>query len=206
MPIHFLPLRQPSEVDNYRDCLGLLVYETACQHFDWLFGRREDALSNLESSVGRINSQFSGLRATLALAGDQVAGAFMAMPGRDLPARQRADLLAFLSSRKGPERSEMLQRFSLIAHLDAPVDPSDYYLRALAVDTRYRRHGLGRQLLQQCLDEGRASGCRQCRLEVRVDNEPAMSLYSGAGFRCVREAPATYLGRDIKVASMVLVL
>ena len=52
----------------------------------------------------------------------------------------------------------------------------------VAVDPACRGAGVGRLLVQRVLDDCRASGAAFVSLEVRVSNEPAISLYRNMGF------------------------
>jgi ribosomal protein S18 acetylase RimI-like enzyme len=52
----------------------------------------------------------------------------------------------------------------------------------LAVVPAYRRHGVGRLLLEQVTAKARALGCCKLTLEVRADNQPAQRLYEAVGF------------------------
>ncbi len=51
----------------------------------------------------------------------------------------------------------------------------------LGVDLPFRRSGIGRQLLDYCINENRNFAVR-IYLEVRAGNLPAINLYTGAGF------------------------
>lgn len=53
----------------------------------------------------------------------------------------------------------------------------------LAVHPLARRRGLGRRVLLLLLQEWRKMGMRKVALEVRENNQAAISLYEGAGFR-----------------------
>lgn len=46
----------------------------------------------------------------------------------------------------------------------------------------YRGHGIGKDLLRACLDKARMKGIKRIDLEVRADNETAISLYEKFGF------------------------
>jgi ribosomal-protein-alanine N-acetyltransferase len=59
-----------------------------------------------------------------------------------------------------------------------------------------RRRGIARQLLAALLGEARRRGAREVFLEVRVDNEPALTLYESEGFGRVGTRRGYYdLGR-----------
>lgn len=46
----------------------------------------------------------------------------------------------------------------------------------------YRGQGIGRRLLQACIDKAPQKGITRITLEVRADNQPAIKLYEKAGF------------------------
>jgi ribosomal-protein-alanine N-acetyltransferase len=53
----------------------------------------------------------------------------------------------------------------------------------LAVAPTGRRHGLGRELVEEILEALAARGVRQVYLEVRESNAPARALYAAHAFR-----------------------
>lgn len=52
----------------------------------------------------------------------------------------------------------------------------------IGVDPAYQRRGVGRTLLQALVDRSRQLGAEAVLLEVRVDNDPALTLYERFGF------------------------
>ena len=52
----------------------------------------------------------------------------------------------------------------------------------LAVMGEWRRHGLGRRLLDQAIERARHRGASRIFLEVRTSNREAQSLYERRGF------------------------
>jgi ribosomal protein S18 acetylase RimI-like enzyme len=56
------------------------------------------------------------------------------------------------------------------------------YIHDLYVRPGFRRRGVGRSLLQACLDDLRTAGPRQVRLNVWTKNEDAIRLYRKMGF------------------------
>jgi len=53
----------------------------------------------------------------------------------------------------------------------------------VAVLPDYRGHGIGRQLMQACIERARDEGGEWVALEVRADNVPARHLYLSLGFQ-----------------------
>ena len=68
-------------------------------------------------------------------------------------------------------------------------------LLLLAVRRDRQRTGIGQLLLKQFMDDARQRGARQLHLEVR-DGNPAVKLYSRAGFSQVGRRRNYYSGRD----------
>ncbi len=65
--------------------------------------------------------------------------------------------------------------------LYAVLDEGD--VTNVAVDSPYRRRGIGRALLQYMIELARGRGIRVIHLEVRISNEPAKALYAQLGFQ-----------------------
>jgi [ribosomal protein S18]-alanine N-acetyltransferase len=56
-------------------------------------------------------------------------------------------------------------------------------LASIAIRKSAAGQGLGRLLMQGCEDHARRRGCNRFRLEVRADNQAAISLYEKLGYR-----------------------
>lgn len=68
-------------------------------------------------------------------------------------------------------------------------------LLLLAVSPHARRHGIGAALIARVVAAARQRAARQLFLEVRADN-PALTLYAGAGFVQIGRRPAYYRSGD----------
>lgn len=68
-------------------------------------------------------------------------------------------------------------------------------LMLLAVGSEWRGRGIGKAMLDDCLASARKSGIKKLHLEVRANN-PAVKLYSNAGFENIHRRPAYYKGSD----------
>jgi len=66
------------------------------------------------------------------------------------------------------------------------------HIVSLAVDKGQRRQGIGCALVEEVMKRMRATGLKECFLEVRVTNEPAIKLYEKLGFRVVRRITSYY--------------
>ena len=66
------------------------------------------------------------------------------------------------------------------------IDQSSWLIASIAIDPDYRRTRIGTQLIEDAISIARASDwseAKQVKLQVRVNNEVAIALYSKIGFR-----------------------
>lgn len=63
---------------------------------------------------------------------------------------------------------------------------------SLAVDASVRGLGIGRRMVQRAEDEAQRRGCVRMRLEVRMDNTPALHLYQSMGYEDTAVLPGYY--------------
>lgn len=86
----------------------------------------------------------------------------------------------------------------------ATIPKGDFYVRALAVDDRYRRQGLGTCLLEAIERRARDGGSLRLALDVAAKNREARRLYERVGMSAVAESrkwfglPNTNLIRMVK--------
>jgi ribosomal protein S18 acetylase RimI-like enzyme len=63
---------------------------------------------------------------------------------------------------------------------------------SVAVASSHRGQGIARKLLVRAEREARSRGCNRIRLEVRLDNMPAIRLYESLGFEDKQVLPGYY--------------
>ena len=74
------------------------------------------------------------------------------------------------------------QDTELIGYAGLWFDGNDVEVMTLGTRPDAQGRGIGRMLLDALLARARELGAGSMFLEVRVDNEPALALYAGAGF------------------------
>jgi GNAT superfamily N-acetyltransferase len=77
-----------------------------------------------------------------------------------------------------------------------PMSDGGYEVAKLAVDESSRRTGLGRRLLQRCIEAGRRAGAHRLFLETNSRLAPARALYLAMGFRDLPPEPTLYARCD----------
>ncbi|MGB9741276.1 MAG: ribosomal protein S18-alanine N-acetyltransferase [Candidatus Bathyarchaeia archaeon] len=76
------------------------------------------------------------------------------------------------------------------------------HIVSVAVMPEHRRKGIGQALIADALNGMRSYGAKQCFLEVRVTNDPAINLYTKLGFKVTRTIRGYYAdGEDAYVMS-----
>jgi [ribosomal protein S18]-alanine N-acetyltransferase len=63
--------------------------------------------------------------------------------------------------------------------------PQEAHIINLAIGPAFRRKGLGRQMIETCMEFAQKRGAGLATLEVRESNEAARRLYEGCDFRTV---------------------
>lgn len=71
---------------------------------------------------------------------------------------------------------------TLVGYGGVSILVPDSEIMTFAIAPEFQGQGLGGQFLRLLLAQAQARGCQFCFLEVRADNEPAIRLYSSAGF------------------------
>jgi len=62
-----------------------------------------------------------------------------------------------------------------------PDKPLTLFIEEVGVAGRYQRQGLGRRLVTELLEQGRARGCHEAWVATEVGNEAARALYTALG-------------------------
>ncbi len=96
-----------------------------------------------------------------------------------LPQGQTSRLIATASISFHPDSRETFQSLQ-------PPD-NDAYLCNIAVDPKFRRQGIARQMLRACEEIAAAQGYTRFYLHVRLGDDAARSLYETSGYTVVDE-------------------
>jgi GNAT superfamily N-acetyltransferase len=81
-----------------------------------------------------------------------------------------------------------------------PLDDGGFEVAKMTVAEDQRGSGLGRRLLERCIDEGRARGAPRLYLETNSSLAPAITLYRDMGFSDLepgRRPPTDYARCDV---------
>jgi len=78
-----------------------------------------------------------------------------------------------------------------------PLSDGGYELAKMTISESARGTGLGRRLMQHCVDAARAAGAPRLYLETNSALAPALALYRSAGFRDLAPSHTDYARCDV---------
>ena len=94
----------------------------------------------------------------------------------------------------------------LVGYAGTWFDGVDAQIMTIGVALSHQGRGLGRMLLDALLTHERARRAQHVFLEVRVDNEPAISMYETAGFERLGVRRGYYQPENVDALTMRLAL
>jgi DNA-binding MarR family transcriptional regulator/N-acetylglutamate synthase-like GNAT family acetyltransferase len=112
-----------------------------------------------------------------------------------------ADILVKFIDSSDPKRERIWiaeqdgKRVGSVVLVDAGDQVSQ--LRLLLVEPKARGKGIGRRLIQECIDFSKSKGYKKIRLWTQNNLDAARHLYRKAGFVCVSEKPHRSFGHDL---------
>lgn len=146
------------------------------------FAGPQHTLHDFEAMMTRLveadDSQYSYRNALMAVDGDgHVAGVCVSYDGKDLHRLRKAFVAAALEA-FGRDYSDM----------DDETQSGELYIDSLAVDKRFRRQGIARQLLEASKQKARKLDIPAVGLLVDKGNPDAERLYKACGFKYVDDS------------------
>ena len=70
----------------------------------------------------------------------------------------------------------------LVGYVDLWIMYEQAQIANIGVDRRFQKKGIASALMETCIQKAVERGCENLNLEVRVSNQPAISLYEKYGF------------------------
>jgi ribosomal-protein-alanine N-acetyltransferase len=105
-----------------------------------------------------------------------------------------------------PASQSVLESSIIVGYIVARETAGELHINNVAVRAEYRRLGIGKELLDRVLDEGRRRNAKMAFLEVRSTNHAAQALYEKSGFKDIAHRANYYSEplEDAVVMSMPL--
>lgn len=179
---------------NHLDLMAGLIYESSHELFNFMFTNRADAEKVLQKLLRFESGHFGNQFATVMLVDGEVAGVELGYSNAQLSAQTLSGIINML--RAAP--------VTAWPHLMGPVNnaltdyvllPSSdsYYINNLAIDSKHRGVGLGKQLLDHVIAKARLKNYRCIELDVTESNSGARQFYERYGFHKVSQSGSNEL-------------
>ncbi len=92
----------------------------------------------------------------------------------------------------------------IIGYYALMTGAGEAHLLNLTIAPAWRRHGLGRELLEHSVGSARAHHAENLFLEVRLSNTAAIALYRGSGFVDLAVRRGYYPARDGREDALIM--
>lgn len=113
---------------------------------------------------------------------------------RYTPARLRSLIANSTKNVVVARRGERLAGFGIMTYGEENAN-----LDLLAVKVRYRRRGIGQQIVQWLVKVAKTAGMTGVFVQVRKPNQGAIEFYEKIGFQQIDEVPGYYQGQETAV-------
>jgi ribosomal protein S18 acetylase RimI-like enzyme len=179
------------------------VLDAGAPHLEWLYmGDRERALGIVRDLLASERSELWAGFATVLVEDGRAIGGYLALPGRELPDRRKADLTSLIRATPRENRAELRRRVELGDDLYLPVEPDHRFLSKIGLLAGHRGRGLGGALLDAFVAESWEQGYRHIRLDVARGDGRVVRLYESRGFEAVGSRSLEPLG--VEYVAMIL--
>lgn len=101
-----------------------------------------------------------------------------------------------------PDRATNAERDDLLGYAGLAIAGPDADVQTIAVAPQAQGLGVGRRLLTALIEQATSAGAQHLMLEVRADNEPAISLYLSDGFEQIARRRGYYQPGNIDALIM----
>jgi FAD/FMN-containing dehydrogenase/ribosomal protein S18 acetylase RimI-like enzyme/SAM-dependent methyltransferase len=168
------------------EAVARLIYDSSHELFDLIFATRQGAESALTVLLSMPRGQFGYQFATVLKIDNEIVGVELGYDGSQLSAQQVPGLINMLRAMPLVRLPHLIGKVSRALSGYVPPPSADaYYVNNIAVDSKCRGLGLGKQLLEHVVETARVGGYRSVELDVTDVNVRAIRFYQHLGFSVV---------------------
>jgi ribosomal protein S18 acetylase RimI-like enzyme len=146
------------------------------------FGEPERADRAIREFFRLKGNRFSHQFAEFVLEGNEIAGLLMTFDRRRMRRSMAVTALQMLKVYRLGEIVKFIQRM-LPYRKEENIPPDEFYIAHLAVAEKFRRRGIGLEMLAYAEEKARSQGLPKLSLLTEIENSAAQALYEKFGFK-----------------------
>ncbi len=175
---------RPASLDDAKKVAELLYLSMSWIKDFMKLENKSASLDFLEEMVKIEDHAFSFDKISLAEANEEVVGLLLSYPGGE---SMKLGLKTAINFRQASDYFSVFKFLKLLwATLTVEkADKREYYISNLGVEDKYRKLGIGENLLTYAENKAVNSGYKRLSLLVRVDNEVAKNLYYKYNYKII---------------------
>lgn len=166
-----------------------LIYESSHELLNFMFATRETAESVLGKLYQKSRGHFSHVFSTVAVQNERVVGVQLGYD-QDQLAKQdlNGSILLLISSPASRWWHLITKTGPVLSKYIPKPSTGTYYINNIAVSSRCRGGGIGKQLLFHTLNAAKEKGYKGVELDVTSVNGGAIGFYKAHGFMAESES------------------
>ena len=184
-----------------------LTYITEPEISKMLFGKnKKKATKRITNLIKNESNSFSYNNIFLAYENGRVLGIIIGFSGREMDNKKERNAILERLEILGIIRILIFDKLLLSRMIKKAIAPDEFYLSIICVNDRYRRKGIGENLLKNVKIIAKKKKCKKIILNVSKYNDSAIKFYKKNGFRIYDEVNFRLFFQDMSTYMMELLM
>lgn len=180
-----------------------LIFSSGPDAFNYVFSHRTkiNALQFLAKAFVRPRGEFGYTNHVVGTLDGQVVACGAGFTGSDMPGFMLNATTSIFKFYGPLQALAVIRRGLQIEKMVPPPMGNMHYIGHIGVDPEFRGRGLGEQLMNHIIEEGRRLGRTTAALDVSLENPRAEALYTRLGFKVTWEKISHYRNETSHIPS-----
>ena len=184
-----------------------LVYKTEPELTKMFFGKNKfKAMQRIVKLIKNKSNSFSYKNIFLAHENNRVLGIVIGQGGNEIDKEEEKKAISNTLDILGALRLLIYDKLLVNRILTTAIKPDDFYISVICVNNKYKRKGIGENLIKSSVNIAKKKNCSRIILDVSKENYSAIKFYKKNGFRIYDEVNTRFLLNKINVYKMELIL
>jgi ribosomal protein S18 acetylase RimI-like enzyme len=184
-----------------------LIYQTEPDFTKLLFGKNKSkAISNIIKLIKNKNNTFSSKNISLYQHDKKITGILIGYSGDETNKEEEKKAVSETLDIFASIRLSIYEKLLVNRLLTTEIKPDDFYISVLNIDEKFRRKGIGKNLISNAIKIAREKKCTRIILDVSKENENAIKFYKKVGLKIYEEVNTKLFFQKISVYKMELLV